>query len=396
MAEKIVLGFGNNIDYEMVWNSAVIENLVRQYDIRNAEINTSVSINSERDLIISILGFMQVASGGERFVSSSDTVEQFSRRFEIKITLGGTSMRAAIAMRKFGYTSALHLVTLNEHVRRLIPQDSPYVCSSSQDILYPHLIVQFGVDARVKANDIDIRPRQANRLIYHSDTDNIIMSLNSEFSRLMTDAKVFLISGFNAMQSQTLLADRLQSILLMMESLPKDAFVFCEDAGYYDPKLSHLVYSTLAPRLTVLSLNEDELQGHLNTRLNLLDVSEVKQALDALQRLFPIPIIVVHTKYWALAYGDGACRFGHAIRSAMTMATTRYCHGDDFTIDDYRTTEKYAPQQTGEAFANSLNKGLGNAVCCLPVAEIAPSNATTIGLGDAFVGGFLPALLTVN
>jgi sugar/nucleoside kinase (ribokinase family) len=29
----------------------------------------------------------------------------------------------------------------------------------------------------------------------------------------------------------------------------------------------------------------------------------------------------------------------------------------------------------------------------VPVAQVAQSNATTIGLGDAFVGGFLPALL---
>ena len=64
----------------------------------------------------------------------------------MKITLGGTSVRAAIAMRKLGYTSALHLVTINEHVRRLIPQDSPYVCSNTIDSSYPHLIVQFDKD----------------------------------------------------------------------------------------------------------------------------------------------------------------------------------------------------------------------------------------------------------
>lgn len=394
MKEKIALGFGNNIDYEIVWNSRVIEDLIRQYDIRNHELDVNGAIACERDLIISILGFLQVASGGERFVSSSDAIEQFSQRCAKKITLGGTSVRAAIAMRKLGYRSALHLVTVNDHVRRLIPHDSPYVCSNTQDSSYPHLIVQFGKDTRIKASDIDISARQANRLIYHSDTDNILMRLNEDFSDLITDAKVLLVSGFNAMQSQALLADRLASVLRMMEKLPEDAVVFCEDAGYYEPKFSHFVYHTLAKRMTILSLNEDELQDHLDTKLNLLDVFQVKEALVELQKLFPVPVIVVHTKHWALAYGEEAPRFSEALKAAVTMATTRFCYGDDFTIEHYKAVEQLAPSQEDARFADNLNKLSSNSICCVPVAHVEPPVATTIGLGDAFVGGFLPALLT--
>ncbi|MHB8629115.1 MAG: ADP-dependent glucokinase/phosphofructokinase [Aggregatilineales bacterium] len=394
MDQKIALGFGDNVDYEIVWNSGVIEGLIRQYHICNDELDVNRVITRERDLVISILGFMQDASGGERFVSSSDIVEQFSQRCEKKITVGGTSIRAAIAMRKFGYTSALHLVTLNDHVRRLIPHDSPYVCSNAQDSSYPHLIVQFGKDTRIKANDIDICTRHANRLIYHSDIDNIVMNLNEDFSDLMTDAKVLLVSGFNAMHSQTLLADRLASVLRMMERLPEDAVVFCEDAGYYEPKFSHIVYGTLANRMTILSLNEDELQGHLNTKLNLLDVFEVKEALVELQRLFPVPVIVVHTKHWALAYGEKAAEFSKALKAAVTMATTRFCYGDDFTVEQYKAVEALAPSPEDAVFADALNKLPSNRICCTPVAQVEPSVATTVGLGDAFVGGFLPALLT--
>ena len=73
-------------------------------------------------------------------------------------------MRAAIAMRKLGYRSALHLITQNDHVRRLIPPDSPYVAATRATAVYPHLIVQFGAGDRVKAGDIDIRARRPNRL----------------------------------------------------------------------------------------------------------------------------------------------------------------------------------------------------------------------------------------
>lgn len=394
MKEKIALGFGNNTDYEIVWNSKVIEDLIHQYDIRNDELDVNRVITCERDLTISILSFLQISGGGERFVSSSNIVEQFSQKFSKKVTIGGTSVRAAIAMRKFGYTSALHLVTLNDHVRGLIPQDSSYVCSNVQDSSYPHLIVQFGKDTQVKASDIDIRTSHGNRLIYHSDTDNIIMNLNEDFSDLITEAKVLLVSGFNAMHDQTLLIDRLESVLRMIEHLPKDAVVFCEDGGFYEPKFSHIVYGALAKKMTILSLNEEELQGYLNRKINLLDVSQVEEALDELQRLFPVPVIVVHTKHWALAFGEAATEFSKAIKAAVTMATTRFCYGDDFTIEHYKIVEKLAPGHENAVFASNMNKLPGNTVCCIPVAYVEPSIATTVGLGDAFVGGFLPDLLT--
>lgn len=393
MKEKIALGFGNNIDYEIVWDSGVIENLIIHYGIHDAELDIDQVITCERDLVISILGFLKVGSGGERFVSSSDIIEDFSQKFAKKITLGGTSVRAAIAMRKLGYTSALHLVTINDHVRSLIPQDSPYVCSSAQDSSYPHLIVQFGKDMRIKAGNIDICTRQANRLIYHSDTENITMELNEAFSDLITDAKVLLISGFNAMQSQTLLANRLESVLRIMESLPKDAVIFCEDAGYYEPKFSQFMYRMLGKKLTILSLNEDELQGYLKTKLDLLDVFQIKDALAELQKLIDVPALVVHTRHWALAYGEDVQKLSTALRAAVTMATTRFCYGDDFTVENYKAVKDLSSNEANAIFADGLNKLPGKRICCVPVAHVEPTVATTIGLGDAFVGGFLPALL---
>ena len=391
MQERIALGFGNNVDYEIVWDSRIFENLIVQYNIRDDELDINKVIRSERDLVISILGFLKVSSGGERFVASSDIIERFSQNFEKKITLGGTSVRAAIAMRKFGYTSALHLVTLNDHVRRLIPHDSPYVCSNTEDSSYPHLIVQFGKDTYVKASDIDICTSQANRLIYHSDDDNIRMNLNENFSHLITGAKVLLLSGFNAMQSKALLTDRLETLSRIMEKLPQDGLVFCEDAGYFDPSYSQLIYRTFD--IDILSLNEDELQAHLNRTLDLLDITQIKQALRDLQKQIPVPTIVVHTQYWALAYGENAARFSKALQAGTALATTRYCYGDDFTTQHYKEIASLSLNKENAIFADALNQLPDNKLYCVPVVQVEPSNATTVGLGDTFVGGFLPALL---
>lgn len=393
MKEKIALGFGGCIDYELVWNSRVLEMLIRHYDIQAAELAANRVIDSERDLVLSILSFLQAGSGGERFVADSAIIEQFAQHFAVKITLGGTSVRAVIAMHKLGYTAVLHLVTINDQVRRRLPPDSPYVCSNARDSAHPHLIVQFDKGACVCANDIDLHAGRANRLIYHHDVDNINMALAAEFADLITQARVFLISGFNAMQNKALLTDRLATVLHMMEKLPKGALVYYEDAGFYEPSFNALILATLAPKLTIFSLNEDELQAHLNRKLDLLDPVQIGAALADLRQLIPVPLLVVHSMYWALAYGANASRMAKALKGGVTMATTRFRYGDGFTVENYKAIETLAPQPAGARFGEAITKLLADHVCCVPVAQVEQSNATTIGLGDAFVGGFLPALL---
>ncbi len=393
MKETIALGFGDNVDYEIVWDAKVIETLILEYDIHRNELDINSVVSDERDLVISILSFLKSGSGGERIVTSSEMLEYFSRNFEKKITLGGTPVRAAIAMRKLGYTSALHLVTLNDHVRKLLPQDSPYVCSNAQDSLHPHLIVQFDKGTTVKANDIDICASQANRIIYHHDNDNITMNLNEDFSDLIIDAKAFLISGFNAMQSEELLSRGLESLLRIMEKLPENALVYYEDGGYHEPKFRQLIFRALAGKIHIVSLNEDELQALLGRKLDLLNTVQIKEALVDIQKQISVPVIVVHTKYWTLAYGEDTARFSKALKGGVTMATTRFCYGDDFTVEHYKEIDRASPNKEGAHFAHALKALLGNTIACLPVAQVEPLKATTIGLGDAFVGGFLAALL---
>ncbi len=392
MSERIALGFCNNVDYEIVWNAEVLEELITAYEISADELGAQSEIGSERDLVISILSFMTASGGGERFVASSAIIERFAARFEKKITLGGTSVRAAIAMRVLGYTAALHLITMNNCVRRLLPRDCPYVCSNPGDNTYPHLIVQFGVDARLRAGDIDIRARQPNRLIYHCNAARISMNLNEDFADLIREAKVLLISGFNAVQSKQLLADRLARLKRILKGLPGDAIVFMEDGAYYDRSYRQLIFRELGPRIDVYSMNEDELQVHLDRTVDLHDAQRVACALADLSRLIPAAAIVVHTRRWALAYGDDANRYAAALKAGVTMATTRFRYGDDFTVANYHEIGGREPSAEDARFADIINAAPGNSVVCVPVAAVEQENGTTIGLGDAFVGGFLPAL----
>jgi ADP-dependent phosphofructokinase/glucokinase len=393
VSERIALGFCNNVDYEIVWNTEVLNDLANRYRIRADEPDAQVRIHTERDLLISILGFMQTGQGGERFVSGSDILERFASRFDKKVTLGGTSARAAIAMRKLGHRSALHLITQNDHVRRLVPQDSPYVCSNEPDSIFPHLIVQFDAGDRVKAGDIDIGAGRPNRLIYHCNADRLAMRIAPEFADLIHDAEVLLVSGFNAMQSKALLFQRLREVMQLLERLPRDASVYLEDGGYHDPAFRKLIYGSLGSRIDVYSMNEDELQSHLKREIALDDATQVRQALNDLHEVIPAATLVLHTRHWAIAHGKSASRYADALRAGVTMATTRFRYGDDFTRADYNVIASRAPNMDGAEFARWFNASSGDSAVCVPVADVEQAKATTIGLGDAFVGGFLPALL---
>jgi len=392
LGERIVLGFGDNTDYEIEWDGAVLERLVDEHRVSAAELGADGPIGGIHDLLVSILGFLRSGSGGERFVESTRIVEDFAGRFRCNVTIGGTSPRAAIAMRRLGVASALHLVTVNDHVRRLIPPDCPWVCSNGRDSVHPHLIVQFPAGGCVRAGDIAIRTRSADRIIYSNDPDNIAMEISPDFGALATDARVLLVSGFNAMHSSALLADRLGKVRRIIRALPPGALVFFEDAGFYNPLLSMQVRAALVDAIDVYSLNEDELQGHLGRKISLLDPRDVHAALLEMQRLVPVPALVVHARHWALAFGAQADRHAAALRGGIAMATTRLRLGDEFSAADYQRTSALPADGPGARFATAIRALAGDRVCCVPSLRVADGRVTTVGLGDAFVGGFLPLL----
>ena len=393
MGEHIVLGFGNSIDYEIIWNSHIFEQLIATFRIKKSEICNNNPINSVRDLIISILGFLKDGAGGERFVATSQIIEDFAAYFEKKITIGGTSARAAVTIRKLGYTSALHLVTINDYVRKLIPHDCPWVCSNQTEHFYPHLIIQFNKHTKVQVGEIKINAVGNNRIIYVNDPDNMMMKLNPDIALLASNAKVFLVSGFNAMQSSELLNDRMLTLRSIIKSLPSETLVLYEDACFHKPALSKQIRDALLDLIDIYSMNAEEFQGHLGRKINLLSPDEVIVALRDIHRLMPVPLLVIHTKHWALAFGSDASQYAQALKGGIVMATTRLRYGDEFSDIEYLETEKLPEEPKGADFALALERITGNNVCCLPSLKVKENKVTTVGLGDAFVGGFLLSLV---
>jgi ADP-dependent phosphofructokinase/glucokinase len=244
----------------------------------------------------------------------------------------------------------------------------------------------------VRLDGGEVRSEHPNRIIYVNDPPNRDLVLSPDLPEALSGARAFLPAGFNVMRDPALLHDRLAFLNTAMSKLPADAIVFYEDAGFHDNTMRAIVGDEFRGRVDVHSLNEDELQSYLGRRVNLLDVDDVVAALADFQRFAIAPTVVVHTKYWSLAHGLRAHEFGDALEGGIDLASTRYSHGDDFTVADLDEIRNGQRHPDGTIFAARIRERLGDAVLCIPSRLLDVPSPTTIGLGDTFVGGFLAAL----
>lgn len=394
-AARIVLGLGGTVDWEIDWDATVFERLATEHAITVEDLDPWAEIVDERTLLCAVLGFVRSGGGGERFVVSPAVLEAFGAHFDYRITLGGTGVRAALAMSRLGVSSTLHLVSINDHVRRLLPAGCRYVSSAVADSSEPHVIVQFPAGATVRLGpDVLVAPHP-NRVILVNDPPNRDLVLSPDLTPALADAAVFEISGLNTIVDRAVLDDRIARLRSDARAVPPGGVVFYEDAGFHDRSLHRAVLDGLVAVVDVISMNEDELAEHVGRDVDLLDAADVAAALADLHAAIPAPAVVVHTKYWAMACGPQAPRWADAVRGGVTMAGTRFAHGDHFTPDDYRRTAAGPVHEQGartaaEAVAALAARDLP--AVAVPAFVLRPPRPTTIGLGDSFVGGFVAAV----
>lgn len=390
---KISLGFGNNTDYELVWDTMTIESLINEFNIKNEDIQKKAIIDNERDLLIGMLHFLKKNIGGECNVSSTEVLKKFASRFDYNITIGGTAPRAAIAMNLLGYNCFLHLVVMNDDLKKLIPSSIEYICSNKETNYDIHLIFQYPKDISIKANDISIQTNRANRIIIGNNDVNSVMKLSQDFfDKYVKNSNVLMISGFNNMTDLSLLKNRLSFIVKNIKE-SKDLKVFYEDAHFVCEEANQLCKDILFKHVNVFSFNEDELNNYCNRVVDLLDEEDVLKAIEELYKKLQVETLVVHSRYWAIAYGKNANTYKPCLKGGITMATTRFRFGDNFlNKSQYLETDNLEDGETELKFATKFNSIANNVGLCVPSVKVDETDVTTVGLGDSFVGGFVSKL----
>jgi len=113
--------------------------------------------------------------------------------------------------------------------------------------------------------------------------------------------------------------------------------------------------------------------------------------LAALSDLTGSPNTIMHSSKWAIVRGPQASELACALDYGNAVASTRFKYGDNLTLDQIRTTQTLPRNPEVLRFADEISSHD-------PLVRIAPNypvtskTPTTIGLGDAFLGGILTVL----
>lgn len=391
-AGEVLLGLGNTVDYEIAWDAPTVSLLLRQHGVRVGDCPAEGAIETAADLLRALLAHVREGSGGEHFIASKAVLLTFAARFRSDITLGGTNVRAALAMRALGRPSTVHLVSTNDDTRRLLPDDVATISSADGDSLDPHVIVQFPAGATVEASDGHVVAPRPNRVILTNDIPNRELVIAEALGDAVERAQVVMVSGFNSMQEPELLEQRMADVLRHIARRSAGSVCVYEHAAFHVAAFSDRVREVVGPHVDIWCCNEEELQEHLGHEIDLLDPREVLDAAQQLYRDVGAPSLIVHTRFWALAIGGPAARRRAMLFGGIAVAGTRYAHGDALTRQHLEEAAGWPLQLEGSRFTEAIESLGGDDITCVASYRVPTATPTTIGLGDAFVGGMVAAL----
>ena len=391
-ANQIVLGLGGTVDYELEWDSFSLEARARKLGVSGDDLEDIKEVTSERDLVISLLYFLDKGLSEERNVVDPEIISSFASGFRYQVTLGGTPVRAALAMAVRSVPATVHLVSTNRETRELLPAGTEIISSATKDSLFPHLIFQYPSGACIRLKDRIIRSPRANRLIYTHDPPNEELLLSKDLKQKASDSKIFLLSGLNIFKDEERLRERVKQLTVVLQESKEERTVIYEDAGFHIPKYSQIVKEALSPLVGVFSMNEVEAQQCVMVDVDLSSGPEVAHMLIKLRELIPAEHLMVHTHLWAALVGPRASLFQQPLDAAVQMASSRYLFGDALRLDQYDLVASFPKNRFAEKVNQVLTDELGDSLVFSSGFKLETDRPTTIGLGDSFIGGFIAEL----
>lgn len=396
MSASIVLGLGGCLDSELVLDPVRLQALVDGHELALQDIQQPTELCAERDLLISVLAFLQDGVGGERYVASIDAVLAFESHFEHVTTLGGTNVRAGRTLAQLGHPNILHVPGRDAHFESLLVDGSEVPTETPPASYVPHLIVQYPEGLRVRLRDGVIEAKHSNRVILVNDPVSEGTPLHDALPSWLDPGGVLVLSGLNSIRDEEILESRLGTLRGILDGAPSGLRVFYEDADYHVPTFRHRVWSEIGRRASVVGMNEDELASFSGRPVDITNVQQIATALSAVLDHLPGGTLVVHSKYWALAAGAAAHQLDTALETAILASGARFLEGDHARADSLETVRCLPRSTEGEALARELPELLQVPVTVLPARTLRTGTPTTIGLGDTFLGGLIAGVVSAE
>lgn len=394
--QTVFLGLGGTVDAEVVCESHGLQQLVDGFDISLADVMAVETVRSPRDLVCWLLNQVRLGRGGEKFVDNPEVITWASDHFPNKTTLGGTDIRAATVLSMHGVRTVAHVAATDETMLRLVPSRCQLITTDHVERLIPHLIMQYAPGLKVRLEGGTVQATKADRVIFANDPPNAKLPFAQGLRKAIANSSVVLLSTLNVIQDREVLRDRLDQLIAMLSERTHSGPVLWEDAGYHDVSNQLLVAQSIGPHVDVFGTNLEELAQILGLTTEPETPGEVREGLVALAKLTGAPNTVVHSSNWAAVWGPNSPQLVEALDYGNAVASTRFALGDDMTLEDIAETRQagFGDDQVAKersAFVK-VAEGIDPLLRVSQNYPVQAENPTTIGLGDAFLGGVLKVL----
>lgn len=407
--KRPVLAYTSNLDAIVEWDVESFNRLLAQYLEEEPSCEEGETVGNMRDFAKIVSYYAVNGLGGEVEITSGGVIERLKDYFDIYYGLGGTCAQGAAALGTLGVPVLIHITDQSPEVaawlddkeiesvkgRRSVPIRE---CVAEEKPVI-HLIIQYDKGDVIRCGDKEYEVPVSNRLIMGYDKVHKVMPVRQDFLEYLEEHAGMMcsydISGFNAIVEPEVLKERIGQLALHYRTLrtrnPRLKIYF-ESAHFISAGCRDLLYDTLAGHMDIMGMNEEELvnlAGKKSHPVDKDDIRSVIKGLDYMLELYPVKGIVMHSKDYALYYGD--MMEGVDVEMGLTlgslMSGTRARIGRYGTMDDCRESLKLPLSPTGTGFAQTLGEMDLKHEAVLVPSRYMEKPRYTIGLGDTFVAG---------
>lgn len=406
----LVIGYTSNLDIILEWNVDAYNRLLEKYFVTdNVYYNKGERICSLNDFARITAYFMIHGMGGEIDAETFEMVEILKQYFNTRNMLGGTCAQSAAALGAVGMPALIHLTDqcrevcefLNYAGLEVVTSKGRHCVMETEFTMPPaiHLILQFSKGDVIKVKGVEYKLPLSNRLILDCEMIQKTVPISSCFfdycEKNASDIRSYSVSGLNAIIDKNILKERILQLywhLTIVKDKNPDCMVYFESAHYLSNEMRRLVYLFMLKVTDILGMNEEELMDfgdNSGVIIEKASLASVIKGLDHMLTVYPLMGIVLHTKDYAMYYGQKLV--GIDIEKGITMgnlmSATRAKTGKYGSLQDCNGSLDLGFSKIGLAFYDQLQKMRLRYTAVLVPSRYIENPECTIGLGDTFTAG---------
>lgn len=404
-----VFAYTSNLDVVLVWDSKIYNEILDTYLKEEPYVKEGDVMDTLEDFARISSFYLMQGLGGNFDITDIAVCDYLKEMFISEFALGGTCAQAAAAIGTMGFPVNVHLTDACRKVLEMMDHEGttiiegnkkvPIMKGTSMEEPVYHFILQFNKGDRIRILGREIEIPLSNRLILFYDTVHKEVPIKKEFLDYWNEAEQspssYLISGFDAIIDLAIMEKRLQELNPHLETMRKrhpETVIYFEGAFYMNPKVKEQASDTFGKYAHIIGMNEEELEQQAKRfgyEIDIETIEDVLKGLEVILSKYPVKGIVLHTKDYAMYYGDELK--GVDIERGLTMgnimSATRARIGRYGNPQECEETLSLALSQRGLQFAEAAMQQDSERTIKVVPSRYLEHPKYTIGLGDTFTAG---------